>query len=609
METKIPRRDFLKTAPVAILAAASVAESLAKEAAAPLPARNIIEPFNYDGVKLRPSRWQKQHQAARDFWLGLSEDDILHGYRQAGGLPAPGKALGGWCRRTSDTVFGQWLSGLSRLAKATGDTEIRDKAVRLFTEWSKTIGPDGNCRMGHYAFDKLVCGLVDLDMHGGCPEAGAMLEKVCDRAAKTLSRENAPATPASPSGAPHEWYTLSENLYRAWQWTGNPKYRQFGDAWLYHAYWDKFAHTAHPPAVYGCHAYSHVNTFSSAAMAYAVTGDPQYLNIIKNAYDWLQSTQCYCTGGYGPSETTSAGKGGLGQVLEVRSDTFETACGSWAAFKLSRYLMQFTGAARYGDWAERILYNGIGAALPVTKEGKTFYYSDYRMAGGMKVYYWDAWPCCAGTYLQCVADYPNIIYYKDAGSLYVNLFVPSEVTWKRTGGDVRLTQETGYPETDTTTLTLEMPSSLSFPLKFRVPGWTHDVAVKVNGEPVKMAAAPGTWAALERRWNSGDKVELRIPLAWRLEAVDQQHPDRVAAVRGPVAMVMEGGWQEIDFKLPESVSAFEKMLLPDDNPGWFQVKSPKGGTNHSKFRPFYTESEDIAYYMYFDRKSLPVVMW
>ncbi len=609
MEAKMPRRDFIKRAPVALLAASAVVQALGQDRPKSNPARSLIEPFDYDGVTLLPSRWQSQYQAARDFWLALSEDDILHGYRQAANLPAPGKALGGWCRQTSDTVFGQWLSGMARMAKATGDTEIRDKAVRLFDGWSKTIGADGNCRMGHYAFEKLVCGLLDLKVYAGCADAGVMLEKVCDWAAKTLDRSNAPATTASPSGRPGEWYTLAENLYRAYQLTGNEKFRTFGDAWLYHAYWDKFAETATPAEAYGYHAYSHVNTFSSAAMAYAVTGEQRYLSIIKNAYEWLQNTQCYSTGGYGPSETTSAGKGGLGQVLEVRSDTFETGCGSWAAFKLSRYLLQFTGTAKYGDWAERLLYNGIGAALPVTREGRTFYYSDYRMAGGMKVPYWDAWPCCAGTYIQCVADYHNIIYYKDATSLYVNLFVPSRVAWKRPGGEVILTQQTNYPESDTTTFTLEMAQAASFPLKFRVPVWTREVACKVNGQEVKVAAEPGTWATLDRTWNSGDKVELRIPLTWRLQPVDKEHPDRVAAVRGPVAMVMEGGWQEVNFTLPNTDAEFEQMLSADTAGGSFRVKSPKGGFNHSKFRPFYTEPQDTAYYMYFDRKSLPVVMW
>ncbi len=609
MKIEMPRREFLKAAPVAAYALVQTAKGVTGEAA-PAAGKVRLEPFDYRGVRLLPSRWSKQYQAARDFWLGLSEDDILHGYRAAAGLAAPGKALGGWCRTNSNTVFGQWLSGMARMYCATSDTAIRDKAVRLFSEWAKTVKADGNCGMGHYPFDKLVCGLVDLQLYGGFKEAGAMLVKVTDWARKTFNHDNAPATHTGlPSGRPGEWYTLSENLYRAYQLTGNDVYKDFGDVWRYHSYWNKFADTSRPADAYGVHAYSHVNTFSSAAMTYAVTGDTHYLDIIRNAYDWLQNTQCYSTGGFGPSETIVAGKGGLGQVLEVRSDTFETACGSWAAFKLTRYLLSFTGEARYGDWAERILYNGIGAALPVTSEGKTFYYSDYRVGGGMKVYYWDAWPCCAGTYVQAVADFHNIIYYKDASSLYVNLFVPSEVTWKRADGEVKLTQETNYPETDTTTLTLELAQSASFPLKFRVPEWTHDVSAKVNGEEFKLAAKPGTWAVIDRKWNLGDKVELRIPLSIHLQAVDQQHPDRVAMVRGPVAMIMEGLWQEVDFTLPETDTEFEKLLVPDRTPGWFQVKSPKGGTNHSRFRPFYTEGEISPYYMYFDRKSLPVVMW
>jgi DUF1680 family protein len=605
----MPRREFLKAAPVAAFAVSQLAQgAILKE---PTPASQIkIEPFDYRGVRLLPSRWQAQYQAARDFWLGLSEDDILHGYRAAAGLAAPGKPLGGWCGSNSNTVFGQWLSGMARMYCATHDTAMLDKAMRLFTEWSKTVKPDGNCGMRHYPFEKLVCGLVDLQVYGGIDQAGPMLEKVADWASKNLSRENVPASrDGLPSGRPAEWYTLSENLYRACQLTGNAKYKEFGDAWLYPAYWDKFAETAAPSDAYGFHAYSHVNTFSSAAMAYAMTGDNHYLNIIRNAYDWLQNTQCYATGGYGPSETIVAGKGGLGQVLDVRSDTFETACGSWAAFKLTRYLLSFTGEARYGDWAERMLYNGIGAALPVTPTGKTFYYSDYRVAGGMKVYYWDAWPCCSGTYIQAVADYHNIIYYKDASSLYVNLFVPSEVTWSRPDGEVKLVQETNYPEEDISRLKLELQKPLRFALKFRVPAWTHDVSVKLNGSPVQVECRLGTWATLEREWKSGDQMELQLPLTVRVQPVDRQHPERVAVVRGPVAMVMEGLWQETAFTLPKTDAELEKMLLADRTPGMFQVRSPDGKTQHSRFRPFYTEVETRPYYMYFDKASLPVVEW
>ena len=116
------RREFLKSVPVggSLLAQAA-------RAAAPGPAR--VEPFNYQGVRLRESRWRQQVETAREYYLSLSDDDILLGFRQAAGLPARGKTLGGWCRENSSTVFGQWLSGMARLQCATGDSAVRAKAT------------------------------------------------------------------------------------------------------------------------------------------------------------------------------------------------------------------------------------------------------------------------------------------------------------------------------------------------------------------------------------------------------------------------------------------------------------------------------------------------
>ena len=610
MKNQMPRRDFLKAAPLAAYAVAQIAKGdpISSPAA---PAKLKIEAFDYRGVKLLASRWQKQFQAARDFWLGLPEDDILHGFRAAAGLSAPGKPLGGWCARNSNTVFGQWLSGMARMYGATGDAAIRDKAVRLFTEWSKTVKPDGDCGMGHYPFDKLVCGLVDLKVYADVPEAIPMLEKVVAYASKKFSRENVPASPQRGlySGRVSEWYTLAENLYRAFQATGNAKFKDFGDAWLYHAYWNKFADTASPRDAQGVHAYSHVNTFSSAAMAYAVSGDEKFLRIIKNAFDYLQNVQCYVTGGFGPSEFIVAPDGGLGRALDTRQDSFETGCGSWAAFKLTRYLMQFTGEARYGDWTERIFYNGIGAALPVTAEGKNFYYSDYRVDGGLKVYNWEAWTCCSGTYIQAVADYHNIIYYKDALSLYVNLFVPSEVIWTRTDGEVKLTQETNYPEAETSALTLKLQRPAKFGLKFRVPAWVNDMSIKVNGANASVECKPGAWASMEREWNSGDRVEIKIPLAARMLPVDRQHPNRVAVARGPVAMVLEAAYHDAAFRLPETDGELNQWLVADATPGFFKVQPTDGSRVRSLFRPFYTIEENYPYKIYFDKEKLPLKFW
>ncbi len=479
---------------------------------------------------------------------------------------------------------------------------------------------------------RLVCGLVDLQIYANYEPAVALLEKITDHASKTLDRANKLADPTHNTayyGVPQEWYTLAENLLRAYQLTGNPKFKTFGEVWLYHDWWNKFARTSAPADAHGVHAYSHVNTFSSAAMAYDVLGDASYLEILKNGYDYLQQTQVYATGTYGPNERFMAPDGSLGRALDTRSDTAEVVCGSWAGFKMARYLMRFTGEARYGDWMERLFYNGVGAALPLMGRGRNFYYGDYRVGGGMKVYNWDTFTCCSGTYSQNIADYYNLAYYKDADSLYVNLYMPADVAWERPEGKVVVEQETQYPEAETSTLTIKPAKPVRFALKLRVPSWTRGMTVRINGAPASVECKPGTWAIVERTWNPGDRVDVTIPLTLRMEAVDRQHPDRVAVMRGPVVLILEGAYHSGTFRLPERDEDLQTWLVPEkwtrplailspeptpdpearDTMSVFRVVPPDKSAVRLKFRPFYDTGEGYPYFMYFDRKGLPYKLW
>jgi uncharacterized protein len=598
------RRDWLRSA--GVVAGALSLRGPTKAAAS--DSRWRLKPFDYRGVRLHKSRWLDQYQASRDYYLGVSNDDILQGWRAAAGLPAPGKPLGGWCATNSNTVFGQWLSGMARMYCATGDTAMREKAAYLLGEWAKTIRPNGDFGMDLYAYDKLVCGLVDLEEYAGVTSAAAALEKTLDFAIRNYSNERTPAGGDLLNGRPQEWYTFAENLYRAWQLTGDPKIRAFADGYRYDSYWRKFAGNAMPADAHGVHAYSHVNTFSSAAMTYAVTGDPAYLDILRNAYEYLQTTQCYATGGYGPMERLVGPNGALGRSLEARNATFEAVCGSWAGFKLSRYLMEFTGEARYGDWAERLLYNGVGAALPITTGGKHFYYADYRVGGGIKVYKVSRYSCCSGSLIQNVTDYHNLIYYRDAAGLYVNVYLPSEVTWQGPAGEVKAVLETNYPEAEVVGLRLELPRSSRFALRFRVPAWTRGASLRVNGEAASAECKPGTWAEVTRDWRRGDQVEMRIPLTLRMEPVDRQHPRRVAVVRGPVVLVMDDWVFETIPRLPEPAN-LEKELVADNSSGVFRLAPADGAKIQAKFRPFYAVGEVTPYRMYHDLDSLPIPVW
>jgi len=568
----------------------------------------FLSTFDYDGVRLLPGRLRDQVLRAREVYHSVPNNDILRGFRQAAGLPAPGAGMRGWCAETSSCIFGQLLSGMARLSRATGDAAMREKALALFEGWRRTIGPDGDARMRLYDWEKLLCGLVDLHAYAGCGEALPVLARTTEWAARRFDRTRRAADNFYFQGdGPKqtiEWYTLPENLYRAYSASGNTAFKDFADIWLYEDYWSQFAGTAEPREVEAVHAYSHVNSFSSAAMAYAVTGDRRYLQICVNAYDFLQRTQCYATGGFGPDERLMPPDGALGRSLELYAGHAEIPCGSWAAFKLCRYLMTLTGEARFGDWIETLVYNGIGAALPTEPDGHTFYYGDYRLSSGIKQYYWHEWPCCSGTYLQTVADYHNVIYLTSPRGLCVNLFVPSEVTWRQNGERVVLRQETDYPEAATTTLALSMERPVAMELAVRIPSWSRDARLDVNGARVECELRPGEWARIEREWKPADRLTVTIPLWHRIMPIDPQHPKRVALLWGPVVLAQDEACCRRPLTLDPGVAPEQRLV--QEGPLRFRILDT-APERHTRFlEPFYAFPAFWPYWVYFDLEAPPL---
>ena len=130
----------------------------------------------------------------------------------------------------------------------------------------------------------------------------------------------------------------------------------------------------------------------------------------------------------------------------------------------------------------------------------------------------------------------------------------------------------------------------------------------------------------QRTWANGDRVEIRIPLVLRMEAVDRHYPDRVAVLRGPVVLVLEGAYHDPYFRLPARDDDLEKWLVPAEwspptayrmpveeasipRPTVFRVVPPDGSPVRLRFRPYYDIGEGYPYFMYFDRKDLPWRIW
>ena len=185
---------------------------------------------------------------------------------------------------------------------------------------------------------------------------------------------------------------------------------------------------------------------------------------------------------------------------------------------------------------ERVLYNTVLGALPVQADGRAFYYSDYTRHA-QKGFHPDRWPCCSGTLSMIAADYRISMCFADAQGIYVNLYMPAQVSWHQGAVPCRLSISTDYPYASAITLTVHTPGTQTFAVNLRIPAWAQGASISINGKRSAQSIEPGTFAEIRRAWRSGDRIELDLPLPLRLQAVDAEHPDTVALLAGPLVLM------------------------------------------------------------------------
>lgn len=564
MASSIDRRTFLKTASAgaAGLYAARAASALGDSEATkgPVAISTPLTTFSYGEVQLHDGPMKRQFDEHHAVFLNLDEDRMLKIFRQVAGQPAPGEDMGGWYDLTGFSLekgdftgfiaghsFGQYVSGLSRAYAVTGDEATRAKVDRLVKGYGETLDPKAkffvDYRLPAYTYDKLSCGLIDAHEYAHSPTAMEIHEKltraiVAYLPEKALSRAEQRARPHKTTAYTwDETYTLPENLFLAYQRSGKSLYRDMGKQYLEDdTYFNPLAEGNNVLPFE--HAYSHVNAFSSAMQAYITLGSEKHLRAAENGLAMLQKTQSFATGGWGPNEAFGEpGTGQLGDSLNLTHASFETPCGAYGQFKITRYLLRITKESRYGDSMERVLYNTILGAWPVQADGTSFYYSDYATTG-KKVWYKDKWPCCSGTFPQLAADYHISTYLRSPDGVYVNLFTPSSLQWVDGSAKLGLEQVTKYPFDNKIEIRVSGSQSREYTIYVRIPEWaTPNPTLTVNGNKVASPVQPGSFAAIRNTWKDGDRVEIELPMPLRLDAVDANHPDVVALVQGPLVLM------------------------------------------------------------------------
>jgi len=546
------RRHFLALLSSSALIAGLPAPLLARAAGAAASHETItpaLSPFPLQQVRLLDGPFLQAARTNQKYLLSLSPDRLLHTFRLTAGLPSTAEPLGGWekpdCELRGHFAGGHYLSACALAYAATGDQEIKTRGDLMVAELAKCQKKLGNGYLSafpesffdrlrdggrvwapFYTIHKILAGHIDMYQLTGNAQALETAKGMADWICNWVG----------PLGDEHlvrvletEWGGTNEALYNLYAITGNRWYLRTGDRFRVPSFFDPLA--GHRDELKGLHVNTHIPQVIGAARRYEVSDAPYYHEIADYFWHEVTGERTYCTGGTSNFEFWRSDPGDLKGQLS--GNTEECCCG-YNMLKLTRHLYQWTGDPRYFDYYERTLFNSrLGTQHP--DNGGKMYYLPLE-AGYWKLYNspTDSFWCCTGTGAEEFAKFGDSIYFHNDRDLFVNLFIASQVEWPEKGLSVR--QQTSFPEQDSTTLEFTAKAPVAAGLNLRIPAWAgENAAVFVNGKKVPVMSSPGSYLRLERTWQTGDRVELRLPMRLQVEPLPGDQSYR-AVLYGPIVL-------------------------------------------------------------------------
>ena len=304
--------------------------------------------------------------------------------------------------------------------------------------------------------------------------------------------------------------------------------------------------------------------YAGAADLFAETGDTNYLPVLSRVWTNLIEKKIYVTGACGAlydgaSPDAAKTQTNITRIHQAYGRNYQLpnttahaeTCANIGNVMWNWRMFLLTGEARYIDVAELALYNSVLAGGSL--DGTNFFYTNpLRVTEPLPTDL--RWPrsrvpfvssfCCPPNLARTVAESASYAYAKSADTLWVNLYGSSTfATTFADGATVKLTQETDYPWNGRVKITVTETAGKTFSLKLRIPGWADAASVRVNRERVNHSAQPSSYVELRRAWNSGDMVELELPMPVQfLEAnpLVEEAVGQLAVKRGPIVYCLEG---------------------------------------------------------------------
>jgi len=565
-----------------------------------------VLPFPLKQVRLGDGPCKVAMEADRQYLRSLPPDRLLHTFRINAAMASSAEPLGGWekpdCELRGHYAGGHYLSACALMYASVGDEDLKNNA-------NTVVGELGKCqnalKSGYlsafpieffdrlrerqavwapfYTIHKIMAGLLDMYTYCGNEQALDMVQKMADWTAGytgPLSYEHMQRVLGTEYGGMGE---VLANLYAV---TGRVYYLEVAQRFDKKQFFDPLA--AHRDELKGLHVNTHIPQVIAAARLYELTGERRYRDIAEYFWDEVVSERSYCTGGTSNRESWNTDPGKLS--TELSTSTTECCC-AYNMMKLTRHVFGWSPDAHLMDYYERTLFNHrLGTINP--EDGTMMYY--LPLAAG----YWktfgkpfDAFWCCTGTGSEEYAKLTDTIYFHDDDSLYVNLYIDSQLDWPEKGLQVK--QQTRFPEEQGTTIAVVAKSPTQLSINLRIPYWVQGGSVKINGAPLPAFSSPSSYLTLNRVWKTGDKIQLSLPMALHVDSIPDNETMQ-AAMYGP--LVLAGRFEAVttemtygDFKpKPGEQKKVPDIVADPSNPtAWLEPegKQPLSFTTVGQSQP------------------------
>jgi len=539
----LTRRHFIAASAMASIAAASPVNDAITEQA---------QPFDLGSVRLLDRMFLDSTEHNREFLQSLETDRLLHTFRLTAGLPSSAEPLGGWEKPTVELrghFTGHYLSGCALMFASTGDTDLRGKANQTVTGLAECQKANGHgyisafppsffdrLKAGKrvwapwYTIHKIMAGLLDMYVLAHNEQA---LDVVCGMAGWTKRWTDAVSDEEMARILHVEFGGMDEVLYNLYAVTGVKDYAAAARRFDHEQFFAPLAEGR--DELKGLHVNTHIPQVIGAARRYELTGEARYRRVAEFFWTQVAQHRAYATGGTSNDEHWRTAPDKLAGELSYST---EECCCTYNMLKLTRHLFTWSPDARYADYYERALLNGIlGTMNPAS--GLTMYYVPlatgyWRVFASPRGSFW----CCTGTGVESFSKLGDSIYFHDENGLFVNLFVASELDWEDKG--IRLRQETTFPERGETRLKIESAQPTRLAVRVREPYWTEGkMTLAVNGKPAVATRARG-YQVVDRAWEDGDELRVTLPMHLHVDATPDDETVQ-ALMYGPLVLAGDLG--------------------------------------------------------------------